>query len=740
MRMLKWAPMVCLLGVSQTAMAQDDVLALMGTGPDITWMEDVRDKMMCTQAFDRIDVFDLGAGTPTVGELEQHTSAMVFVTAGSPLADAVAAGDLVASLLEDGKGVTFAGHAFEQTSGLQGRYVTQNMHAVEFGSASVASDPSALSMTNPEDVWDIRPNQGHTISWGLLNFDGGDGRMVSGLTERNGSYTFATWGAAGSEPLVILHESAPFQTEDGMIQQGRSAIVNMTPVSNDVDPDGWDASSDTYRLLAQAALWTTDWTRTKACQNTQIEQDRNCNGIDLADEKPVDVSSAVCTQNIDPATGLPYDSNDYYHDFHRFECAYPTFTMDQDGDQLSFGTIMVAPAPGQLPSEQISLVCDNCPTDFNPNQLDADCVPTPDGVGDVCDNCWLVSNPSQANQDNDCHGDACDNCDLVDNADQGDADGDGEGDVCDNCPTVFNPTPFGLPPHVGLQADADSDGWGDECDNCFGSPMAAAMNSSDVANPTQVNSDKDPWGDACDNCPMLSNIGQEDEDEDQVGDACDNCPGVASGDISDLDGDGLGDVCDNCDVVPNPDQSDGDLDQIGDACDNCPSYGNADQQDTDADGWGDACDVCPGVFDPDQADADGDGRGDACDNCPTVANWDGDDVAVTEQPDIDGDGVGDACDVCPADSPVFDPDNLDFDGDGRGDGCDNCPVDSNPDQADADGDGVGDACDLLALRGGGELDARSSEAGCDQTSQTWGWGLILSLGLLRRRARDHSRP
>ena len=62
------------------------------------------------------------------------------------------------------------------------------------------------------------------------------------------------------------------------------------------------------------------------------------------------------------------------------------------------------------------------------------------------DNCPSVFNPDQVDSDNDGWGDACDNCVNDYNPDQNDCDGDGAGDVCDficgdvNCDGLINLT------------------------------------------------------------------------------------------------------------------------------------------------------------------------------------------------------------------------------------------------------------------------------------------------------------
>jgi len=142
---------------------------------------------------------------------------------------------------------------------------------------------------------------------------------------------------------------------------------------------------------------------------------------------------------------------------------------------------------------------DNCPDDYNPDQMDTD----RDGLGDVCDpdidgdevfndqdNCPYIPNVNQEDLDNDGHGDACDNCAEVYNPDQNDGDSDGIGDDCDNCAEVYNPD----------QNDNDHDGIGDACD-------------------PDLDGDGVPNED--DNCPSVPNANQDDSDHDGIGDACD---------------------------------------------------------------------------------------------------------------------------------------------------------------------------------------------------------------------------
>ena len=193
---------------------------------------------------------------------------------------------------------------------------------------------------------------------------------------------------------------------------------------------------------------------------SDINQDLNCNGIDVVDENPVDLSDPLCSSNVDNF-GIPYPNADYYFDYFSYGCTYPVVDNDTDQDGLSAGNVSFENAQG-ITILTITLSCDNCGEVYNPNQQDTDC----DGVGDVCDNCVEIPNDDQQDRDSDTKGDVCDNCPEVANLHQSDIDEDGLGDACDNCAETINPS----------QEDLDEDGVGNECDNC---PLSANTNQND---------------------------------------------------------------------------------------------------------------------------------------------------------------------------------------------------------------------------------------------------------------------
>ena len=717
LRALAAAAVVGVLGWCAPALAQSDVGVLVSSPNAALLGQDVVDKLDATGQFQSVVLIDATAGAPPSSALSGLRGLVVFAEGGPP-ADRDALGNLLDTFNDNGGGLVIAGDLFTPDSRLGGA-----LGAI--GAIPLTQNGRFERGVQQKLEFDLAAHP--TVRGVVRLYPGPESPHAVGLSLASPSaLQIASW--TDGTPMIAVRDRPLFPITS---PPGNIVAINAMPWSEDARPDGWRTFTSGAELFASALRYAIR--EAPICQNTTIDQDINCNAVDVAGEGPVDLADPDCALLF---VQEGWDNQDYYYQYGLLKCAVPVLLQpppqgapepdaDTDGfvrhDEVPVPLDPSNPGAGGYATARLS--CDNCPEDANPDQKDGDC----DNIGDPCDLCPTLPDPGQdaLNQQEaeeatggnpDGVGNACDLCPFDEDPGQEDRDFDGAGDACDVCPDVFNPD----------QLDGDGDGFGDACDVC-------PLDQDD-----QADADGDGVGTACDVCPQTPDPAQGNIDLDPFGDACDNCPYVENFVIESLptgeqvitqpdeDGDGAGDACDTCLELPNPLQLDNDADGLGNACDNCVDRFNPAQGDLDNDGVGNACDNCPAVDNANQNDADADFIGNACDNCPGRYNPD--------QLDRDDDGIGDVCDLCPLDA-VDEP--GDADQDGVGNACDNCPDVANPDQADRDGNGVGDVCDVQ-VRGGGQNDnGFACASGGGRPAALW----LVAFGalLLRRRRAEVNR-
>jgi hypothetical protein len=369
--------------------------------------------------------------------------------------------------------------------------------------------------------------------------------------------------------------------------------------------------------------------------------------------------------------------------------------------------------------------------DTNPADSDGD------GLGDFCDNCPDDYNPDQVDEDSDGIGDICDPCI--------DRDGDGFGQPgSTDCPGGLLEDCDDTDPLIRHTAPERCNLLDDNCNGLIdeGNPEGGAACVTGL--PGVCNDGTE----ICDGGSLscLQKVGPAPEVCGNLLD--DDCDGTVDEIFDDTDGDGILNCDDNClgtfnppsdcDVNPiTPDeQCDADGDGEGDACDCTPTP--AEVGDTVSAAHGMMTEISwapvPGIaeyhvyrgyrtegnpFDYNHQCLESNIVGTSVmepldplrfsffyyvvsTKCP-VGNSEslhGQDSGGTprHQPfvcpdpimDLDGDGTEEAIDNC---AGFFNDSQSDVDMDSHGDVCDNCPGDLNPTQEDLDGDGKGDACD-----------------------------------------------
>ena len=208
------------------------VVGIYGAEPSLSWLTDVQSKLNSTGLFTRVDFHDVGAYTPSQGELQQYSAVLVYSTGN--FYNNIVMGDVLANYADAGGGVvvaTFALGGFG-TSIISGRITSEGYLPFTTG-ANIYGPPCTLTPDLPA----------HPILAGVTSFDGGSSSFHNNVTLATGATLVAHW--SDDVPLVATTDPTTVKIVG----------LNFFPPSSDVVAGYWTSTTNGARLMGNSLAW-----------------------------------------------------------------------------------------------------------------------------------------------------------------------------------------------------------------------------------------------------------------------------------------------------------------------------------------------------------------------------------------------------------------------------------------------------------------------------------------------------
>jgi hypothetical protein len=201
--------------------------------------DDVQEKLLATDFFERVDVIDAGQVRPTLAQLLEYDAVIVWsYFLGGTFLDEADFGNVLADYVDAGGGVVVAmrtNAAPQQRQRLMGRWEANPDYEVIVGGQGEVTGWQSLGLVH---------DPGHPLMAGVDTFEGGDN---------------------SHRPVRLQDAIHPAATEIAQWDDGRVLVavgrnprrvdLGFHPVSSDCLAPGWDSESDGGRLMANALLF-----------------------------------------------------------------------------------------------------------------------------------------------------------------------------------------------------------------------------------------------------------------------------------------------------------------------------------------------------------------------------------------------------------------------------------------------------------------------------------------------------
>jgi hypothetical protein len=206
-------------------------VALVVGAEDPGYVSDVQAKLMATGRFSQVDFIDAGSGTPTLAQLQNYGSVLVWSDGG--FADRTTLGNNLADYVDGGGGVVVAVFANASVP-IGGRFASSDYYALEPLDQDEGTELTLGTVYEPSSP----------LMAGVMTFDGGT-NSYHGTGSPNGSAVrVADW--SNGIPLILRRTIGGVPRVD----------LNFFPPSSDARGDFWVDSTDGVKLMANALVFT----------------------------------------------------------------------------------------------------------------------------------------------------------------------------------------------------------------------------------------------------------------------------------------------------------------------------------------------------------------------------------------------------------------------------------------------------------------------------------------------------